>query len=364
MRRVVLYTIGQGTPLFERFGHTLLCVQHVGAPDESGLCTDYGVSNASSLFNLAWGTLRGREMFVATAVPENVALSLFRGQGRAIDRQVLPLDDAQADHLADMLQRQVESGWSYAYHPRTSNCASHPRDLIGIASGGKLRIESEIHGIEPHPDMAHYRDQFEAGLSGHLGELMVAAFVTGTSADGKPNAWDAMYLPEALRDGVATYLGASTESVATRVDRPLPTSPSIGRGAIVVLAFALYALASRMHRLHFARFVVAFMLGVPALVMDFFALVSSYPEFIQNWVTALVWPSDLVLPWLRGRALTIYATVRVAVAAAIALGELVGVISQPILPIAAYVALPMLGVLAAQRTRRTAVVPAQRPVAA
>ena len=358
MRRVVLYTIGQGTPLFERYGHTLLCVQDTAAPEESGTCTDYGVSNATGVADLAWGTLRGHEMFVATSVPESVALQVFRGEGRAIDRQVLPLEQAQADNLADMLQRQVETGWKYAYHPRLSNCASHPRDLIGIASGGKLRLEAEANGIEPNPDLARYRDQFEAGLSGHLGELTIAAFVAGTPADPKPGPWDTMYQPEQLRDGVAKYLGAPVESVAARVDRPLPTSPSIGRGAILVVAIGLYALAVRMHRLRFARFVVALALGVPALVLEFLALVSVWPEFSHNWVLALLWPTDLALPWMRERVLTTYAKVRIAVAALVALGELASLVAQPILPIAALAALPMIGVLAAQRQRQPAASPA------
>jgi hypothetical protein len=358
MRRVLLYTIGQGTPLFERYGHTLLCVQDTPDIEESGTCTDFGVSNAKGVVDLAWGTLRGHEMFVATAVPEKIALDTFRGEGRSIDRQVLPLEPTDIDNLAATLQHQVESGWSYAYHPRLSNCASHPRDLIGIASSGTLRLEAEAHPLEANPDLARYRDQFEAGLSGHLGELMIAEVVAGTPAEPRPTAWETMYQPDRLRDGVAKYLGAPVESIAVRVDHPLPTSPSIGRGAFLALAVVLYALAVRMHRLQFARFVIGLVLGVPALALELLAAVSVWPEFSHNWVLALLWPTDLALPWMRTRTLMGYARVRVAVAALVALGELAGVVAQPILPIALLAALPMIGILIAHRKQQAAATPA------
>ncbi len=362
MRRVVLYTIGQGTPLFERYGHTLLCVQDTDSTAaESGTCTDFGVSNATGVADLAWGTLRGRPMFVATAVPERIALDTFRGEGRSIDRQMLPLEPAAADELAHTLQQRVETGWSYAYHPRLSNCASHPRDLIEAASNGSLRREAEAHPREPNPDLARYRDQFEAGLSGHLGELVIAELVAGTPAEAKPNAWETMYQPDQLRDGVATYLGAPVESVAARVDHPLPTSPSIGRGVLFVLAVVLYAIGVRMHRLHGARFGIGLALGLPALVLDALAAVSVWPELSHNWVLALLWPTDLALPWLRGRALLAYAKIRIAVAALIAVGELAGVVAQPILPVAALAALPMIGILIAHGKHAPA---AARPAAA
>lgn len=361
MRRVVLYTIGQGTPLFERYGHTLLCAQDDAAPAESGTCTDFGVSNATGVADLAWGTLRGHAMFVATAVPEKVALDTFRGEGRSIDRQVLPLAPAEAENLASTLQQRVETGWSYAYHPRLSNCASHPRDLVGLASNGKLRLEAEAHPREVHPDLARYRDQFEAGLSGHLGELVIAELVAGTPAEPVPNAWDTMYQPDQLRDGVAAYLGAPVESVAVRVDHPLPTSPSIGRGAILLLAVGLYALGARMHRLQFARFVIGLALGLPALALEVLAAVSVWPEFSHNWVLALLWPTDLALPWLREGALLTYARVRIGVAALVVVGELVGLVAQPILPVAALAALPMIGILIAHKKRLPA---ATQPAAA
>lgn len=351
MRRVFLYTIGPGTPLFERYGHTLLCTREAAGEEESGTCTDYGVSNAPSGLDLVWGTLRGKPTFVATGVTEQLALASFRGQGRAIDRQELPLDEAAASTLAGTLASQVASGWSYAYHPRESNCASHPRDLIDGAFGGRLHAEALARPLPVDPDLATYRSQFEAGLSGHVLELGIGALIAGTPADPIPDAWQTMYQPERLRDGVTSYLGAPVTSIATRVDHPLPTSPSIGRGALLVLGLAAYAVARRMHRFSWALGALAVLLGVPALLVDLLALISVWPEFSHNWVLLLLWPTDLALPWLRERALLAYAKVRIGVAALLAAGELVSVIHQPILPVALFAALPMLGIVLAHRAR-------------
>lgn len=351
MRTVFLYTIGQGTPLFERYGHTLLCVRDdaAQADQETGACTDYGVANATSAFDLVWGTLRGKPIFVATAVTEQLALEVFRGEGRSIERQRLPLDAARAESLAHTLEEQTRTGWTFAYHPREANCASYPRDLIDGAVLGKLKAEALAHPITPDPDLATYRSQFEAGLSGHVFELSVGALISGTPADPVPDGWQTMYQPERLRDGVAQYLGAPAEPVAARVDHPLPTSPSIGRGVLLVLGIALYVLARRMQRIRAARSVLGLVLGVPALCLDALASISVWPEFSHNWVLLLLWPTDLALPFLRQRTLLIYAKARIGVALLLALAELAGVIRQPILPIALFAALPMIGILLAHR---------------
>ncbi|RYZ64558.1 MAG: hypothetical protein EOP08_08740 [Proteobacteria bacterium] len=96
---------------------------------------------------------------------------------------------------------------------------------------------------------------------------------------------------------------------------------------------------------------VALALGVPALLLDLLALVSVWPEFSHNWVLLLLWPTDLALPWLRERALLGYVKARIAVAAVLAAAELVGLVHQPILPVALFAALPMLGMLLAHRVR-------------
>ncbi len=360
MRTVFLYTIGPGTPLFERYGHTLLCVRD-GDVEASGTCTDYGVANATSASDLIWGTLRGKPQFVATAVTEQLALDTFRGEGRAIERQRLPLDEAQTTQLSQALEAHMQSGWAYAYHPRESNCSSHPRDLIDAATQGAFQREALARTIPPDPDLATYRSQFEAGLSGHLFELSVGALISGTPADPIPDGWQTMYQPERLRDGAATYLGAPVEQVAARIDHPLPTSPSIGRASLLLLGLGLYLLARRTTRMRAARPLIGAVLGSMALFLHALALISVWPEFSRNWVLLLLWPTDLALPWLRERALLGYAKLRLGVCATLALAELVGVIHQPILPVALLAGLPMLGLLLALRAPHRDAAPAAVP---
>ena len=358
MRKVLLYTVGQGYPLFERYGHTLLCVRESGeataeemSPSalETGRCIDYGVSDAKSGSALVWGTLRGEPMFVATEVAEKVALDSFRGEGRSIERQELALEPAQSEALADLLLADIEHGFRYAYDPRLANCASYPRDRIDQAVGGQLKAEALARPLPVDPQLARYRDQLEAGLSGHTFELTVAVLIAGTPADPEPDAWATMYQPERLRDGVARYLKSPVEMVAARVDHPLPTSTVLGHGVFVLLALLFGWRFGKGAPGRWALGAYAALLGILALCMDFLALLSVWSELSHNWVLALLWPTDVLLPWMKPRILLHYARFKVAVCALIALGELLFVVHQPILAVAAFAGLPMLSLLLAAR---------------
>lgn len=345
---VDLYTVGQGSYLYSTYGHSILCVREAStkAADGKGACYDYGVADEEDTLHVLWASLRGVAIFTPVKIDDRTLVSFFEGQGRAIERQTLPLAEDEARALAARLEQDVTTRWSYAYHAISANCATQLRDRIDEATKGRLRA-----GLAD-PGKATFRQRFDAGLTGRMFELAALALILGPTADRAPNGWEAMFMPDGLRDGVKERLGVSPEALAERQAVILPTSAAGGRLALVVLAFALFLvvrLGARRNRLARATTIVGLVLGVLAIAIDLTALVSTWPEFSRNWALLVLLPTDLALGLLPAPKLVTYVRARLGTVLVLALLELVGVIAQPLLVSVALVALPMAGLLGADR---------------
>jgi hypothetical protein len=299
--------------------------------------------------HMSWGSIRGEPIFVAVAIDEEVALLAFRDQGRAIERQRLELGEEETAKLRDRLERDVATRAAYAYHPYFANCTTELRDRLDEATAGRLRA-----GRNQAATM-RFRELSEEGLSGKLVELAALAFLLGGPAERRPTPWEAMFLPEGLRDAVADRFGAAPEKVAEAQRVVLPTSRAVGRIALVALAIALSGLVrwagrtSRGARARVGVAVAAFVLGGLALSAYGVAALVVWPEFRRNWALAALLPTDLAMPWLSPRALRVYATARAALAGVLVVLEIVGVVAQPLIPVCVLVALPMLAIASVAR---------------
>lgn len=347
-KTVDLYTIGPGDYFYARYGHSVLCARDAGAdPAElNARCYDYGVPDSEDFWHIGWSAVRARPTFVPVIVDERLVLDVFRGQGRSIDRQHLPLSPEEAARLVDRMEREVRERWAYAYHPYWNNCTTTLRDRIDDATGGKLRPG------RPTPATARFREIMEEGLSGRLGELTLLAITLGPENDRIPNGWEVMFTPIGLQGGIQERLGAAIEKVDERKAVILPTSRAIGRIALFFLAFALFVsvrLLARRGKIRRALFVLAFALGGLGCFTSFVASVVVWSEISHNWALALLVPTDLALPWLPRRWLVGYARARIAIAVVLGVLELASVISQPLLPLVALVVLPLAGMLGALR---------------
>lgn len=346
---VDLYTIGPSGELPSRFGHSILCARPAGdeAP-AAGRCYDYGVSERPELVHNIWTSVRGQPTFAPIAVEEPRVVGFYRDQGRQIERQRLPLSREEAASLVAAIEEEVRERRTYAYHPYFANCSTKIRDRIDAATGGRLRAgPSEI-------PPGTFREYMEEGHSGRVGILTAMTLFLGEPSDRAPTPWEAMLLPFVLRDAVADRLGASPERLEERVAYVLPTSRAVGKLTVFALAFALFVsarLAARRRRVRLALMIVGGALGALALTAELVAVVATWPELSRSWALVLFLPTDLALPYLRGRRLTGYLKVRIGMALAFAALELVGVIDQPMLPLVALVALPMAGLLSALRER-------------
>lgn len=358
-----LYTVGQGSYLYSAYGHSILCARDASAkPAEGkGKCYDYGVADKPDELYAFWGSLRGRAIFVPVSLDDRALVAFFTDQGRAMERQVLPLSADEAAALAARLEHDLTSRFAYAYHPYTANCASVLRDRIDEATHGRLRP-----GLS-QPGAASYRQRMEAGLSGRAFELAALSFILGPMSERAPNGWEAMFTPEGLRDGVAERLGVKAEPLAERQAYILPTSVTAGRLLIFLVAAALFAgvrFAARKGRLGAATKVVGIVLGVLALGVEATALVSTWTELSRNFCLVVLLPTDLALGFMSPRWLVPYLKARLGMVVALAVLEVVSVVGQPVLPQVVLVALPLAAIFFALRAPAKAPTPKAEPTSA
>lgn len=344
---VDLYTIGSTPEFPSRFGHSLLCVHEAGKDSvDEGRCYDYGVPDREDLGHVVWTAIRMEPAFIPVTIEEKTVIRFFRKQGRSIERQRLPLNADETAKLVSALEAEVRDHRAYAYHPYWANCATKIRDHIDNATSGRL------HGGPKTVPPGSFREYMEQGHGGNADILTVMALYLGEGNDLKPTPWDAMLLPNVLREGVTDRFGIPAEKIDDAVEPYQPGSPGLGRYVVFGLAFALMFLARFLigrHRLALALKIVGGFLGVFALSLEAVAVTVKWSEISHNWSLALFLPTDLLMPWLSGRRLTLYLKVRVVMAALAAVLEIANVIHQPMLPLAALVAVPMLGILSALR---------------
>ena len=348
-RTVDLYTIGPSGEFPSRFGHSLLCVREAGNDvPESGRCYDYGVPDREDLTHVVWTAIRSTPSFVPVAIDESIVLKFFKDQGRQIERQRIPMTAAEVDKLVAAIEEEVREKRAYAYHPYWANCATKIRDHIDAATGGRL------HDGPSQIPPGSLREYMEEGHSGRIGILTVMALYLGEGNDHVPTPWEAMLLPSVLRDGVAERFHAPPEQLEERLAVVLPTSRAIGRIIVFFLAFALFLsvrILARRNKLRTGLMIVGGSLGVLAVSIELVAALAKWPEVSHNWALVLLLPTDLALPYLTGKRLALYLKVRVAMAGVFAVLEIANVVHQPMLPLCALVALPMMGILSALKER-------------
>ncbi|MBN9164648.1 MAG: DUF4105 domain-containing protein [Myxococcales bacterium] len=354
-RTVDLYTIGPSGELPSRFGHSLLCVREAGKDTpESGHCYDYGVPDREDMTHVIWNAVRNTPSFIPVRIEEPRMYEFFKGQGRQIERQRLPLSAEEVDKLEFAIEDEIRERRAYAYHPYWANCATQIRDHLDAATNGRLREgPSEI-------PRGGFRDYMEDGHSGRVGILTAMALYLGEGNDRVPTPWEAMLLPFVLRDAVAERFSAPPEKLEERLAVILPTSRAVGRVVVFMLAFLLFLavrITARRNKLRTGLMIVGGVLGALALSIELTSALVKWSEISHNWALLLILPTDFALPYLSEKRLALYLRVRLAMAGLFAALEIANVIHQPMLPLVALVALPMAGILSTLKERSRADAP-------
>lgn len=360
-----LYTIGASGYVYSRFGHSFLCVRPAGAAvaDQTATCYDYGVPDRQDILHITLTAVKNEVGFFPLAVPEKAILDLFKEEGRAVERQQIPLMPDEVARLVKILEDEAAHKVGYAYHPYWANCATKLRDHLDTATNGRL------HPGPFTPMPGNFRELMEEGHSGHLVELTLMALLLGNPGNNRvPTPWESMFLPFNLRDGVRDRLGAPIEKLTERQAVILPTSRAIGRFVLFFLAFALSAtirIASRKKGLRLALKIAGVVFGLLGTLIALVSAIAAWPEIRHNYALLLLVPTDFALPLLAKRRvpLVVYLRARLGIAVLLGALELFHVIDQPMLPLVALVVFPMMALLRALSAEQEAKTEAAKPPA-
>ncbi len=335
---IELVTMGVGSLIWERHGHIALCVRYDDPRDDR--CYNYGIGDFHHPLAMTWGFFRGAGSFWVGKSSVREMLSIYEYADRTIWVQPLPLTPEQKKQVIDKLEFDIlEPNRYYAYDHFWDNCTTRVRDVIDHASGGKLSA------MTVPTDGRTFRDLAREGFYGMRVPLLITDLAMGRVTDRVPTYYERMFLPQYLREAVATLWGIQPQVRYERRGEPPPSDAPSGR---VWFAIAIVLLTSpswiarwigRWRRTGLALAIVPYaLLGT---VLTVLAIVSPLPYIRWNETCLVLLPFDLlvlVLPADRGRR---YARARLAMLGAIVVLRLVGILTQPLLAPLLWPAIPL-----------------------
>ncbi len=347
-----LYTMGTGGLLWEKFGHSALCMIHKPGQGKT-VCYNYGTTDFGSTASLISDFLRGRSLFWVSTSSRRHMITYYKDADRSLWRQPIPLAPERASELDRLLQNDaLEENRYYRYDHYHDNCASRLRDMLDRATGGALSARSGSG-----PEFPTFRELTRRGFAGDTPLLLASDLLIGRAVDRRPTGYEAMFLPEILRTQVESRLGARSFVVFERQAPPLPTDPGLGGRwlwAVLAIAFAAPVAAARRlgrgHRLALAC--AAFPLGLIGLVLWAVAVISTVPELRWNEALLVFLPVDAALPFLSVLWRTRYAAARAGLLVLVSLLLAVGLFRQPLWLL---IPMPLLTMLLVAIPRRAAV---------
>jgi hypothetical protein len=325
---VDVLTFGVGDVIFERWGHTAICLRY-HQPEHSPVCFNYGVTDFDDHTGLVWRFVRGNQEFWSEPSATQTLISFYRDEDRDIWIQTLLVDEAQARTIEARLWRDVdEDNRGYIYDHFTDNCTTRIRDVIDDATGGALRKNSDV--IYP----LSRRQLGAPGLEETPLLLGATDFLLGRTMDAPLTVWEAMFHPDVLRKQLESQLGAVPRvENAQQVARAVYGGPS-GRVmwfGIALVFTALLGLGVWKARVARGALIAASLyLGLWGLVIYVAVIVSTIPALRWNEVLCVLVPLDLMMPWLSRERRVRYARVRVAGLLLVSALCALGVLHQPL----------------------------------
>jgi hypothetical protein len=348
--KIVLITIGRGALIFEKFGHTALCIDYQ-EPGRETVCFNYGVTNFTMPpATLTWNFIRGTQQFYVEPVPLRGMVRFYMREDRTLEQQVLPLTDQEARAIeAELLDDLKPENRFYVYDHFADNCTTKLRDIIDRATGGRLRDGSG--GAFP----LTFRQMGRQGMAEFPALIAFGDFAVGRALDRHPTWWEAMFHPYVLRDQVVAKFKVEPEVLYTRRAPPIPDSGSTGRawalliGLVFVLPLFVAKATGRFERAAVA--IAATPVALIGLIIWGAAIVSQIPGLRWNEAVFLYTPFDLALPILGERNRRRYARVRLGMVVAASLLCAVGLFRQP-LWVPAAIAFVVFGLCSLERLPR------------
>ncbi len=327
--RVTLLTFGQGSEVFERFGHNAIRI----ADPMVGLdvAWNWGMFSFDEP-NFLGRFLRGTSQYWMAGFETIPLLAYYQQNDRQTVEQELNLGGAQKLALYQFVRwNEQEAHKYYHYDYFRDNCSTRVRDALDQALGGALK-RAWADSLSDHSYRGEALRLTEEARLSRLG-IDVAL---GPLADTRMTAWDEAYVPMRLRDrmrgvmvpgpgGAPIRLVASERVVYAAARAPEAVAPNALPGLYVALALGSLAPLAFFGGLAFmsalrgrwrvaqrwSRVVIAVVAatwyavtGLVGLLVAAMELFSAHVFWYGNWNVLLLSPIGLGAAWLVPRALT------------------------------------------------------------
>ncbi len=326
--QVSLLTFGQGTPVFERFGHNAIRI----FDPLSGLdiAWNWGMFSFDEP-NFLGRFLSGESRYWMEGFPTEPLLAYYRDNNRSADEQQLNLTSLQKARLLQFVRwTALDENKYYRYDYFRDNCSTRVRDALDMVLGGAL-TRAWADSLGEHSFRAEALRLTEDAPFSRLG----IDIALGPMADKRMTVWEEMYVPMRLRDrlrGVMVpgaggvpeqlvkreiHLFDADRKVEARAPAALPVQyVLVGLGALVPLALFgglafLSALrgrwtgAQRVARIVVSAVAAAWyvLCGLVGTAVAFMELFSAHVFWYHNWNVLLLSPVALAAAWFVPRAL-------------------------------------------------------------
>jgi len=190
--RVFLITVGQGEPVWEKFGHNALWFVDDAGTDEAYNWGIFDFKQPRFLQRFLTGDTR----YWVDQYPGGPLINYYRQADRSVTIQRLNFTPEQAARaLAYSRWNALEANRYYRYDYYRDNCSTRVRDVIDLALGGALkRATSGITTRETYrSESVRLVDDLrftQLGINTALGE----------PADRPITLWESMFIPMRMRD--------------------------------------------------------------------------------------------------------------------------------------------------------------------
>ncbi|MCC7055182.1 MAG: DUF4105 domain-containing protein [Gemmatimonadaceae bacterium] len=250
---VLLLTIGQGTEVFEKFGHNALIVWDDAAGQP--LVYNWGMFDFQQP-NFIGRFLTGDTKYWMAPMTLEQSNAQYQALNRTMVVQELALTPAQKARLVAMLaDNATEANKWYRYDYYRDNCSTRVRDALDAVTGGVLRA-----AMTAQPGQGSYRWHTRRELAYSAPLYFGSQLVLGVDADAPLNGWEEAFLPQSLSESVsrielpaadglpARPLAGPIDTLfrAAREPEPRTVSPKLGLAAFVGVVLGLVLLGLTM----------------------------------------------------------------------------------------------------------------------
>ena len=190
---VTLLTFGQGTPVFERFGHNAIRI----ADPLTGLdvAWNWGMFSFDEP-NFLGRFLSGDNHYWVAGYETVPLLAYYQENDRYTVEQVLNLTGAQKQELLRFVRwNELEENRYYRYDYFRDNCSTRVRDVLDRVLGGALKRAWSDSLSE-----GSFRSEALRLTEGVPFSRLGIDIALGPRADARMTAWEEMYVPMRLRD--------------------------------------------------------------------------------------------------------------------------------------------------------------------